>query len=214
MREDITVIFDFDGTVADSLKLLWGIYNKLALEYGCRNIKEEEIETLRGFSARELIAKLKIPLLKLPFMVEGVREELARNIEFVDPIPGMQKVLKRLQKSYNLMILTSNSEENVHAFLSVNKMEFFDCVYSGSTIFGKQRLINYLIKDFKLDKSKVIYVGDEVRDIEAAKKSGIKVVSVSWGLNTKELLAKHNPDFLITSPQELVSVLDKLRNFS
>jgi phosphoglycolate phosphatase-like HAD superfamily hydrolase len=50
-------------------------------------------------------------------------------------------------------------------------------------------------------------VCDEVRDIEAAKKSGIKSIAVAWGYNTKDALIKENPDFLVNSPDELINII-------
>jgi phosphoglycolate phosphatase-like HAD superfamily hydrolase len=62
-----------------------------------------------------------------------------------------------------------------------------------------------------LSSEEVIYVGDETRDIEASKKINIKVIAVSWGFNSGEVLAKHNPDFLIHKPSELIEVLRSLQ---
>ncbi len=61
-----------------------------------------------------------------------------------------------------------------------------------------------------MNSEEVIYVGDETRDIEAAKKINSKVIAVSWGFNTKEALARHNPDFLIHQPSELLDVMGSL----
>ena len=56
-------------------------------------------------------------------------------------------------------------------------------------------------------KNHVFYVCDEVRDIEAARKSGIKSIAVTWGYNTKGALIKENPDFLVNSPDELRNII-------
>jgi len=62
-----------------------------------------------------------------------------------------------------------------------------------------------------LNPEEVIYVGDETRDIEASQKINIKVIVVSWGFNSRTVLAEHNPDFLIHQPQELIEVMKSLR---
>ena len=59
----------------------------------------------------------------------------------------------------------------------------------------------------KLSKSDVYFVGDEVRDIEAGKKAGIKTIAVSWGYNTKDALAKEQPDYIIDTPLDLKTVV-------
>ncbi|PSB03825.1 HAD family hydrolase, partial [Merismopedia glauca] len=58
--------------------------------------------------------------------------------------------------------------------------------------------------------AKVIYVGDETRDIEAARKSKIKAIAVCWGFNFREILAKYKPDFLIDRPSQLLEVVQHL----
>jgi phosphoglycolate phosphatase-like HAD superfamily hydrolase len=72
-------------------------------------------------------------------------------------------------------------------------------------------VINRFLKQANLTPEEVIYVGDETRDIEAAKRSQIKMIAVSWGFNSKTVLAEHNPDFLIHHPNELIQVISTLR---
>jgi phosphoglycolate phosphatase len=112
---------------------------------------------------------------------------------------------------YRLGIITSNSQENVTDFLRVNDLDnLFDFVYSGVTIFGKTTIINNVLKQKQIKPQEVIYVGDETRDIEASKKANIKVIAVTWGFNSQEVLAKQNPDFLIQEPYELLEVIKGL----
>ena len=83
----------------------------------------------------------------------------------------------------------------------------FTFIYSGST-FGKHKVINKWLRIENINPEKVVYVGDEVRDIDAAKKTGIKVIAVGWGFNSQEALAAQNPDFLIERPQELIEIMN------
>jgi phosphoglycolate phosphatase-like HAD superfamily hydrolase len=59
----------------------------------------------------------------------------------------------------------------------------------------------------KTTGQRAVYVGDEVRDIVAARKAGVDVAAVSWGYNTREVLAKHEPDYLIERPELLPTLL-------
>ena len=83
-------------------------------------------------------------------------------------------------------------------------------IYSGTTLFGKHKVINQLLKQDHWEREAIVYVGDETRDIEAAKKSKIKMIAVSWGFNSKEVLAAHTPDFLVNHPKELLEEIEKL----
>ncbi|MFM2062778.1 MAG: hypothetical protein RLZZ507_2448 [Cyanobacteriota bacterium] len=203
------IIFDFDGTIADTVDALVSIANRLAVEFGYIQITANELTLLRNLTSREIIKYSGVSLLKIPFLVKKVKSELKSKIPELEPIFGMKEALIELnQQGYRLGIITSNSQENVTEFLKSHGLNYlFEFIYSGVTIFGKTTIINNVLRQRQLKPQTVIYVGDETRDIEAAKKANIKVVAVSWGFNSPEALAKQNPDFLIHHPSELLDVV-------
>jgi phosphoglycolate phosphatase len=205
---DLTLVFDFDGTISDSFNMVVDIINNYASEFGYPIAGEDEIAKLRNLSSREVLQVSDIPFWKMPFLIGKVKRDMNDRIIHLNPIPGMKEVLRELKKrDYKLGILTSNSRENVMDFLARNRMEnLFDFIYSGSTIFGKDKVLKKILKQENIDLDRLVYVGDETRDVEAAKKMGIRAIAVSWGFNSSPALAAHNPDFLIDRPQELLSV--------
>ncbi|HEY9802604.1 MAG TPA: HAD-IA family hydrolase [Leptolyngbyaceae cyanobacterium] len=207
------IIFDFDGTIADTVDALVGIANRLAAKFGYAQITPEQLTLLRSFSSREIIKYSGVSLIKIPFLVKKVKSELKNKIPELKPIPGIKEALIQLQQhDYKLGIITSNSRDNVTAFLGINELDnLFDFIYSGVTIFGKTTIINNVMRQKQFNPDAVIYVGDETRDIEASKKANIKVIAVTWGFNSPEILAKQNPDFLINHPTELLEVI---KNFN
>lgn len=213
MSEKI-IIFDFDGTIADSRNTLVQIANRLALEFGYETVNQEELSRLSQLSSREIIEQSPVPAYKIPFLLRRVKKELNKEIADLKPFIGIAESLATLKEhGYKLGIITSNIEDNVIAFLENNNLHlFFDFIHTGTTLFGKDKIINKLIKRHKFCLDKIIYVGDETRDIEAAKKSKIKVIAVSWGFNSPKILAQYNPDFLVNHPEELVNKLTLLEN--
>ena len=203
------IIFDFDGTIADTVDALVTIANRLALEFGYVPINSQELVLLRNLTAREIIKYSGVSLFKIPFMVKKVKGELKHKIPELKPIEGINAALIELHhQGYHLGIITSNSQENVNEFLKCNNLDYlFDFIYSGVTIFGKTTIINNVLRQKHFQPESVIYVGDETRDIESAKKANIKVIAVSWGFNSPEALSKQNPDFLIHHPHELLAVM-------
>lgn len=206
------IIFDFDGTIADTVDALVVIANRLAVEFGFIQITPEELALLRNLTAREIIKYSGISLFRIPFLVKKVKSELKNKIHEFKPIPGIQEALIELQnQGYRLGIITSNSQENVTEFLKINHLDsLFEFIYSGVTIFGKTTIINNVLRQKQLKLQDVIYVGDETRDVEASKKANIKVIAVTWGFNSPEALAKEKPNFLIDQPSELLGVLRTL----
>jgi phosphoglycolate phosphatase len=142
-------------------------------------------------------------------MVKKVKGELKHKIPELTPIEGINAALIELHnQGYHLGIITSNSQENVNQFLKFHNLDYlFDFIYSGVTIFGKTTIINNVLRQKQFKPEVVIYVGDETRDVESAKKANIKVIAVSWGFNSAEALAKEKPDFLIHHPSELMDVM-------
>jgi len=202
------VIFDFDGTIANTLDSIIDIMNNLSDEFGFRKIHDEDVEYLRGKRPREIIKHLGMSLFKLPFVIRKTRREINSHIALLSPSIDLLPTLKLLKENgCQVGIVTTNIEENVKKFLHANNLDLFDFFYTAKKVFGKDRTISKIIKDMKLEKSKVYFVGDEVRDIEAGKKVGIKTIAVSWGYNTKDALDKEHPDHLIDSPLELENIV-------
>lgn len=211
MTTQKVIIFDFDGTIADTVEALVVIANRLAIEFGYPQITPEELALLRNLTSREIIKYSGISVFKIPFLVKKVKGELKRKIPELKPISGIKEALFTLkEKDYRLGIITSNSEDNVKEFLRINNLDgTFEFIYSGVTIFGKTTIINNVLKQKQIKSSEAIYVGDETRDIEASQKANIKVIAVTWGFNNEEVLAKQNPNFVIRYPRELLDKIQK-----
>ncbi len=202
------VLFDFDGTIINSQSSVFSIINRLSKEFGYRKLSEELFQRLRNEKSQDILKKLGIPLLKLPFFVRKFRHELNKDIEFIKPILNIRDVLFILKnKGYILGILTSNSNENVTSFIDKNDLNFFSLIFSERSLFGKSSIIKTILKNQNLKPEEVIYVGDETRDIEAAKRNNVQIIAVCWGFNSKKILQKHNPDFLIEEPKEILEII-------
>lgn len=204
------VLFDFDGTIADTYNAIAKITNNLSSEFGYKALSSEELLLLRNLSSREIVKLAEISIFKIPFLVRKVRTELSKEIARLPPINDMPKVLRELKyRGYDLGIVTSNNKENVEVFLRKNQLDsLFSYIYSSTSIFGKHRVINQAIKNNKLPKSKVIYVGDETRDIRSARRSKIAIAAVTWGFNSATILQEYQPDYLVDQPQELLEAIE------
>lgn len=203
-----TIIFDFDGTIADTFEIATNLLVKYASKLGFKNITREDIERFKNSTYKELIDEFEVALVKIPILLKFSKKKMQERIGEVDSFEGIPEVLKDLKSDgFKLGILSSNKVATINRFLENNDLEIFDFVHSESSLFGKHKALKRIIKKHKLDTNEVLYVGDEARDIEGAKKADINVVAVTWGYNTKESLKKHKPDYLIDSPEEIVKIL-------
>jgi len=205
------LLFDFDGTIADSIHLGFKIARNIAPQFGLEPISEEKFAEIRSMSIPKALKMLKIPFYKVPKAITLALSEYRHLIHELEPVTGIPEMLKELEKMQCPMaLLTSNTQENVRHFLTQHELNCFNWIEGTSGMLKKHSSIRKQIKKHSLSKENVIYVGDEIRDIIAAKKSGIRVISVSWGFHTTDLLSSHDPDYLVEKPQEIVQVVKSL----
>ena len=208
------IIFDFDGTLADTIDILLSITNRLSAEFGFKSATKEELAQLSNLTAWQILKYSGISIFKFPLLIRRLKAELRSEIPHIQLFSGIKEVLLELKNlGFQLGIITSNSRENVLESLEINGLQdTFAFIDSGST-FGKHKVINRWLRKEHINREQVVYVGDEVRDIDAAKKTGIKIIAVSWGFNSQQTLAAQNPDFLIERPQELIEIMSQMRPF-
>ena len=203
------IIFDFDGTLADTIDILLSITNRLSAEFGFKSATKEQLAQLSNLNSWQILQYSGISIFKFPLLIRRLKAELHSEVTHIQLFPGIKEVLLELKKrGFQLGIITSNSRENVLGALERNGLQdTFTFIYSGST-FGKHKVINKWLRIENIHSEKVVYVGDEIRDIDAAKKTGIKVIAVGWGFNSPQALAAQNPNFLIERPQELIEIIN------
>lgn len=123
---------------------------------------------------------------------------------------GIQNLILGLQKrGYEVGIISSNSKENILAFLSKNNLGNIadKNILCSSRIFSKDKQLKKFLKNNQLKPSEIIYVGDENRDIIACKKVGVRIIWVNWGYDSIEVVENSNPDFLVNSPEEILKIV-------
>jgi phosphoglycolate phosphatase-like HAD superfamily hydrolase len=201
-----TIIFDFDGTIANTMEESRRIFNAIAPDYGIPGIDPVQMMELRHLPINKLIEHLAIPKWRVPMFIARGTVMMRSSITTLPLIDGMREVLVELRPQVaRFGILTSNSVANVELFLESHGIRgMFDFISSTSKLTGKSRYLDAVKKQYSLDPKTMLYVGDEVRDLKAARKSGIPCMAVTWGFNSKETLALESPDHLIDTPAEFL----------
>ena len=164
-------------------------------------------EELRDLGVRAAMKEYKISKISMLKRVLRLKKQIHLELYDYPPVKGLVEVLKKIYKTDNLYILSTNKLENIRKYLNKFGLNnYFKEIFEDKSYFEKSHAIDGLLKKIKADKTDIYYIGDEVRDIEAAKESGIKSVSAAWGFEGDGLLKSANPDFLFHRPEELLSL--------
>lgn len=207
MKYDIAA-FDFDGTLADTMPWFNAILNAAADKYGFRKIDAAERDQLRHRDASEVLKFLDIPLWKLPAIMTHVRALMQEIDPSVPVFDGVPDALVRLKAGgMRLAVVSSNSLENVRCVLGPATAALFDDYECGAGLFGKAAKIGRLLERHDTAPERFLLVGDEMRDIDAARKAGVRVGVVAWGYNHVDALRERGPDELFMRAADLSVVL-------
>jgi phosphoglycolate phosphatase-like HAD superfamily hydrolase len=203
------IIFDFDGTIGDSFKVAVEIGH--AITHRSQLVLPEEVVRLRKLRMLDVARELKLPKWQWPFLLVRGRRQMSKRLREVQPFPGIDGVLRELRRDgYDLYIMSSNSQRNIQRFMTAHGMiTYISKIYSGVSLLGKARALRGILKETKLSPKDVIYVGDEVRDVEAANRVGMPCVAVAWGYNAPELLTEQAPMVVVRTIEQLQHVLEE-----
>jgi phosphoglycolate phosphatase len=204
MKRYDLAIFDFDGTLADSAAWFRATINHVAQRYGFRQITDAELNELRGQRSIDIIRYLGVPTWKMPFIARHMRQLVARDAHLIGLFEGVDTLLSGLiERDVAIAIVTSNSEANVRRILGEDNSRRIDDYACGASLFGKASKFHAVIKRRGARADRTLAIGDEARDIEAARTAGLAAGAVSWGYATIDVLRAQQPDYLFSSMDDI-----------
>lgn len=201
------LIFDFDGTIADSFSVVFDLYNQIAQERGYKTVTREDWEKLRRMKIPEGLKYVGIKPYQLPGLLALGRRRLLKRADRIQVFEGIDEVIKTLiSRQHKIFVLSTNARAVVLTVLK--KIGLNDLVHTqnAAAVFGKASAVKQLIRRQRLDKEDVWLIGDELRDIQAAKKAKVKSIAVSWGLQPADVLTDANPTALAKTPHDLLKM--------
>jgi phosphoglycolate phosphatase len=201
------VIFDFDGTIVDSLpgviKVLEGFTRHRVSIHD-----EKDLAEYRQKSIMQLVRKMRVSQWKWPILALMGRRLFRHHLRSVTVHEGLPELIKKLHGHVKLYVLSTNRVENIRKYLSWHDLEqYFTDIYGEASILSKNHKMHQLLNREGLDPSEVWCVGDEVIDVKSAHASGMKIVAVSWGYASRVGLVKHKPEAIVDSSEQLSKIL-------
>jgi len=206
------LIFDFDGTIANTLPFTFEKIIEFSKKYRIKKEKDELIEKITQLTPKELINEFKISWFKVPFIFWEIKQSQKALFQVINKIkifPGIKPILKELKnKGIKTYIYSSNLKKNIIKFLEKEKIsQYFDNIYVGKNLLGKDKDLIDILKKEGFQNNEVYYVADEVRDALACQKAKIKMIGVLWGVAGEKGLKKTKIDYLIEKPAEILRLV-------
>jgi len=199
------VIFDLDGTLANSFPWFLRVVNDVAREFGFRPVAPDDIETLRRMGSREILKFLDVPLWKVPLIATRMRALKRSHLKDIALFGGAAAMLRSLHDTgVALALVSSDNEANARLQLGPDTAALFGYFDCGASLFGKAAKFSRLIKRIAIRPQEALAIGDEVRDFEAARSAGIAFGAVNWGYADPDTLQALKPDEFFTSFDDIV----------
>jgi len=201
------VIFDFDGTLADTRPFMLSILDHLAERFNTRRMDANSLDQMRGYSARQIMKMHRVSMWKFLSITRESQELLYQNITSIQLFPGIENTLRAIaQQNITIAVVTSNQLRNVLAVLGeelAGLVSIFECE---AGFFTKASKLRSALRKAGVEPGEAVSFGDETRDIEAARKIGIPCAAVTWGYGDTETLRSHKPDHLLTVVEQILDL--------
>ncbi len=200
------VIFDFDGTIVDSLAAVIRVLEQFT--GAKRPMSESEVEKLENMSMWQISRRMQLPWWKVPVVMVRGRSLFKNHLRSVRVHPGIAELLREMHGKVPLYVLSTNRASSIEKYLTWHGLDhYFERFYGGANFLSKARKMHQLLSAEGLQAEDVWCVGDEIIDIKSAHKAGMSVASVTWGYSSRAGLAEHEPEVLVDSVADLRGVL-------
>jgi phosphoglycolate phosphatase len=202
------VIFDLDGTLVDSVPWFRHHINDVADKFGFRRVADEDVVPLRRAGLSEIFERLQVPRHKLPIIVRHMRRLKTAHLDGIPLFPGVEAMLRAFADAgVRLALVSSDNEGNARRQLGPANVALFSVFDCGASLFGKAAKFRRVVRRAHVDAGRTIAIGDEIRDIEAARAAGIACGAVTWGYSAPETLHAHKPDIVFEHMEDIARSL-------
>jgi phosphoglycolate phosphatase len=199
------IIFDFDGTLADSFPYVVSLFDEVADRHRIQRIDMDQIEMLRGLDAQQMMTYFHVPFWRMPFIARDVQSRMARDIQRIALFDGMGRVLQELTaRGKQLAVVSSNSTANIRKVLGPQNSALIRYFEGGVTLLGKSPKIRKVMRRCGVHTHQTLLIGDEIRDIQAARQAQVDCGVVAWGYTRLDALVNHTPEIVFHTVEDLL----------
>lgn len=204
------VIFDYDGVLADTLDDLIRFGQEACNRLGVNHVvTKDDLSNLEVMSFATFGRACEVPE---HLIDEFVKISLNLFAEKESPpaiFDELIEVISHLSARHKIAIVTINSSQNVHAFLTKHGLaNLVHAVYGVDTPGSKAQKISLARERFVKNREAVFMIGDALSDIRAAKEAGVTSIAVTWGHQRLEILLRGKPDYMVDFPNGLIEAIE------
>lgn len=210
------VIFDLDGTIADSVELFYGFACEVAVDLELPPPEREDVFALmrtgRSTLTHLVPATISPARVNAAFSARGA-QWLRRYHDETDPIPGSVETLRRLHASGRVLGIATSSGRDVPFLQRWGVRELFSAIVGREDVEQRKpapEVVLRCLERLEVQSEQAIYVGDSPIDIQAGRAAGVATVGVLSGASPQPVLAAEGPDAILASIAELPELLARL----
>ena len=207
------IIFDYDGVLADTLDDLLRFGQEACNKLGVKHVVEkDDLSNLEVMSFASYGRACEVPEHLVDEFVQICLKSFAEKKSPPAIFDGLSNIVRRFAVNNTIAIVTTNSSENVNAFLVKHGLNgFVHAVYGVDSPGSKAQKISVARNRLApyTQQEAVFMVGDSSSDIRAAKETATTSIAVTWGHQSLEHLLRGAPDYVVRFPQDLIEVIEK-----
>lgn len=207
------IIFDYDGVLADTLDDLLQFGQEACNILGVNHlVTKDDLNNLEVMSFASYGQGCEVPEHLVDEFVRICLSLFAEKKSPPDIFTGLRSVVTYLSVNHRIAIVTTNSSQNVNAFLVRHGLDgLIHAVYGVDSPGSKARKISIARKRLLENRAQesVFMVGDSLSDVLAAREASVTSIAVTWGHQSLENLLRGNPDYVVNSPHDLIEVIEQ-----
>jgi phosphoglycolate phosphatase len=206
------IIFDYDGVLADTLDDLLQFGQEACDKLGVKYlVTKDDLNNLEVMSFAAYGQACEVPEHLVDEFVKICLNFFAEKQSPPAIFTDLSNVIRHLSVKHTIAIVTTNSSQNVNVFLAKHGMDsLIHAVYGVDSPGSKAQKISMARKRL-LENGKqesVFMVGDSLSDVLAAKEASVTSIAVTWGHQSLENLLRGNPDYVASSPHNLIEIIE------
>ena len=209
------LIFDLDGTLADTSKDITDAVNYAVKPFGVKPLSVSEVKARVGSGLTKLIESLIPEERDFSAKEEAVKRFLEyysiHLLDYTKPYPQAKETLSKLGAYKKAVISNKREVLSKKVLEGLGLLKFFDVVLGSDSVPERKPSpvpIFELLKRFGVSKDEAVIIGDSNYDIEAGKAAGIKTIAVTYGYRDREVLK--GADFIIDNFGEILRILPEV----